>query len=184
MLHMGQQSMHSAITFKWVKTRAVCLSVSHFVRCILGCDDICDKYFGKMPSANTKRVEKLHHKVHGVHGMASSLDCSHFFWGKCPTKFHGQYKGKESGPTVIVEAACDYNLCFWHCVFGYVGTMNVINIWDSSTLHQSLQDGTFVPNVFDFEVGRQRFNNLWFLTDGIYPELSRFVKSISEPKNK
>jgi hypothetical protein len=25
---------------------------------------------------------------------------------------------------------------------------------------------------------------LWFLTDGIYPELSWFVKTISEPVNK
>jgi len=91
---------------------------------------------------------------------------------KCPTQYHGQYKGKESGLTVVVEAACDYNLWFWHCVFGYYGTMNDINIWDSSSLHQSLHDGTFEWNDFDFEIGGERFNKLWFLADGIYPELS------------
>ncbi len=62
-----------------------------------------------MSAANEKRVEKLHNAAHGIHKMAFSLDCSHFFGGKCPTK---QYKGKESGPTVVVEAACDYNLWF------------------------------------------------------------------------
>jgi hypothetical protein len=62
--------------------------------------------------------------------------------------------------------------------------MNDINIWDSSMLHQSLHDGTFEMNDFVFEIGGQLFDKLWFLTDGIYPELSRFVKIISEPRNR
>ena len=62
--------------------------------------------------------------------------------------------------------------------------MNDINIWDRSSLHQSLHDGTFEWNDFDFEIGGECFNKLWFLTDGIYPELSWFVKTISEPVNK
>jgi hypothetical protein len=81
-------------------------------------------------------------------------------------------QGKESGPTLVIEAACDYNLWFWHCVFGCTGNMNNINIWDSSSLHQSLHDGTFEWNDFAFEIGGEHFNKLWFLTDGIYPELS------------
>jgi len=148
------------------------LCVSHFVRGILSCDYIRNKYFQKMSPSDAKRVARMHHEAHGIPGMAFSLDCSHFWGGKCPTQYHGQYKGKESGPTVVVEAACDYNLWFWHCVFGYTGTMNDINIWDRSSLHQSLHDGTFEWNDFDFEIGGECFNKLWFLTDGIYPELS------------
>jgi hypothetical protein len=85
---------------------------------------------------------------------------------------------------VVVEAGCDYQLWLWHCGFSYVGTMNDINIWDSSKLHQSLHDGTFEKNDFSFEVGSQVFNKLWFLVDGIHPELARFVKTISKPLNK
>ena len=66
-------------------------------------------------------------------------------------------------------------LCLW-----YVGTRNNINIWDSSKLHQSLHDGTLERNDFSFEVGGKVFNKLWFLMDGIYPELAHFVKTISE----
>ncbi len=62
--------------------------------------------------------------------------------------------------------------------------MNVINIWDSSKLHQSLHDGTFEKKFRSFEVGGKVFNKLWFLMDGIYPELAHFVKTISEPLNK
>ena len=55
------------------------LCVSHFVRGVLSCDDIRNKYFRKMSAADAKRIEKMHHDVHGIHGMAFSLDCSHFF---------------------------------------------------------------------------------------------------------
>jgi hypothetical protein len=124
------------------------LCVKHFVRGVLRCDALRDKYFRKMSRADAKRVEQMHYDAHGVHGMAFSIDCTHFLGGKCPTKYHGQHKGKESGPTVVVEAGCDYQLWFWHCVFGYVGTMNDINIWDSSKLHQSLHNGTFEKKRF------------------------------------
>jgi hypothetical protein len=66
------------------------LCVSHFVHGVFSCNDIHNKYFRKMSTANAKRVEKMHHDVHGIHGMAFSLDCSHFFGGKFPTKYHGQ----------------------------------------------------------------------------------------------
>ncbi len=102
----------------------------------------------------------MHHDVHGVHGMAFSLDCTHFSWGKCPAKYHGQYKGKEDCPIVVVEAGCDCNLWFWHYVFGYIGTMNDINIWDSSKLHQSLHNGMFEKNDFSYVVGGEAFHQL------------------------
>jgi hypothetical protein len=148
------------------------LCLHHFVKGVLSCDEIWMKYFRTMLPSDAKRVERMHYEVHGVHGLAYSLDCSHFAWGKCSTKYHGQYKGKEDSPTVVVEAGCDYNLWFWHCVFGYVGTMNDINIWDSSKLHKSLHDGSFELNDFSYIVGGETFNRLWFFTDGIYPELS------------
>ena len=34
---------------------------------------------------------------------------------------------------------------------------------------------------FEFQVGNKVFKRLWFLVDGIYPELSHFVKTIQEP---
>jgi hypothetical protein len=160
------------------------LCLKHVVKGILGCNAIRGKYLRKMSPADARKVEQMHYEVHGIHGMAYSIDCTHFHWGKCPMKYHGQYKGKEDGPTVVVEAGCDYQLWFWHCVFGYVGSMNDINIWDSSMLHKSLSDGSFEANDFTFEIGGKQFNKLWFLVDGIYPELSRFVKTISVPLNK
>jgi hypothetical protein len=66
-------------------------------------------------------------------------------------------------------------------VFGYCGTLNGINIWESSLLHQSLCDGSFSNNDFPFIIGGETFHELWFLVDGIYPSLSRFVKPLTVP---
>ncbi|KAI2500464.1 Ribosomal protein-like protein [Fragilaria crotonensis] len=52
-----------------------------------------------------------------------------------------------------------------------------------SCLLKSFLDGSFANDVdFEFRIGEDRvFHRLWVLVDGIYPELSRFVKTIQEP---
>jgi Plant transposon protein len=45
-------------------------------------------------------------------------------------------------------------------------------------------DGSFEREVdFPFTINQVLFTKLWLLTDGIYPELGRFVKTIQEPGN-
>jgi hypothetical protein len=129
-------------------------------------------------------VEALHFMKHGIHGLLGSLDCSHFVWGNCLVAHHGQFQGKEGKPTIVVEALADYNLYVWHAVFGYPGTLNDINIWDTSYLLQSLCNGSFGGLDFPFPIGGEMFHELWVLVDGIYPSLARFVKPISVPVGK
>ena len=84
-----------------------------------------------------------------------------------------------------MEAFADYNLWFWHHSFGWPGSLNDINIWNRSSLLKRFLDGSFADEVdFEFEIGGRVFNRLWLLVDGIYPELSRFVKTIEEPSNQ
>jgi Plant transposon protein len=98
--------------------------------------------------------------------------------------WHGQFKGKEKAPTIVLEAYADYNLWIWHSAFGYAGTLNDINIWEQSPLLKSFVDGTFSQFVdFEYNIGGETFTQLWLLVDGIYPEVSRFVKTIDEPIN-
>jgi hypothetical protein len=42
-------------------------------------------------------------------------------------------------------------------------------------------DGSFADVDFAFTINDKEFNHLWIMVDGIYPELSRFVKTISVP---
>jgi hypothetical protein len=98
---------------------------------------------------------------------------------KLPDAVERTFEGKEKVPTIVLEAKADYNLCFWHVVFGFPGTQNDINIWDRSTLHTLLVDGTWatqVDPVEPFHISRKYLNGFSFWLMGstqILPILSR-----------
>ena len=147
-----------------------------------------EEYLRVPDSVDIKNITKLHAEVHGVEGMFGSLDCMHNGWKNCPKAWQASFKsGKESGgPTVVLEAAADYHLWFWHASFGYAGSLNNLNILNLLPLLESLVDGTFVEvenaaNVVPFQVADNLFQRLFVLVDGIYPQYSRFVKGIHLP---
>lgn len=119
--------------------------------------------------------------------MLGSLDCMQTNWKNCPVEWQGYFKGGNSRKmsTIVLEAACDHNLWFWHASYGYPGSFNDINILQSSPLLQRLVDGSFVQTeqesgVIPFQIpGTERpFNHMFFLCDGIYPRYSRFIKTV------
>ena len=158
--------------------------LKRFAVAVSTCADLRDVYRRKMSRADAERVSNMHYEQHGVHGMLGSLDCMHVGWKNCPVAWQGQFVGSKGYPTIVLEAFADYNLWIWHAVFGWAGTNNDINIWDRSSLLSAFLDGTFRSEVdFDFYISGILFSELWLMTDGIYPELSRFVKTIQEPGN-
>ena len=80
-----------------------------------------------------------------------------------------------------MEAAADYNLWIWHLQFGFAGCLNHLNIWANSVLKLLFTNGLFCDNDFDYVSFGLMFTMLYYLADGIYPELSQFVKTILEP---
>ena len=132
-------------------------------------------------------IVRLHKDVHEVNGMYGSLDCMHVFWKNCPVAWQGQFKGKEKKPTLVLEALCDHHMWLWHSSFGYAGTLNDINILNLSPFLEALKNGKFkaveeAAKMVPYSINRgDKFNQLFILTDGIYPPLSRFVKGISMP---
>ena len=91
---------------------------------------------------------------------------------------------KKSLALLVLEAACDYNLWFWHASFGYPGTLNDINVLNLSPLVDSFLDGSFEKaeeEVTPYELNGEKFSRLFLLADGIYPCWSRFVRTISAP---
>ena len=141
----------------------------------------------RMPtSEDLRNVTRLHAQVHGVNGMFGSLDCMHTWWKNCPVAWKGSYKGKEKRSTIVLEAACDHHLWFWHTAYGYAGTLNDINILNMSPLMDRILDGTFQElekAVTPFKIGDEDFHSLYMLVDGIYPKYNRFVKAVLEPRN-
>jgi hypothetical protein len=141
------------------------------------------KYLREVSKSDAMRVSAMHAKEFGVRGCIGCLDCMHVYWKNCPTSWKGQYEGKDGCPSIVLEAVADYTTWIWHTRFGFPGTHNDINIWDQSSLLRMFVNGSFGDIDFPFRVANKTFNKLWLMTDGIYPELSRFVKTISVPTN-
>jgi hypothetical protein len=62
----------------------------------------------------------------------------------------------------------DNNLWFWRAYFGFPGTLNDINIWERSSLFESMINGEHDELDFDFIVDGQVFTELFYLVDDIY----------------
>ena len=161
---------------------AAILCLQKFTEVLLADDDVKKEYLQAPTIDDCRKLSELHLEKHGIPGMVGSIDCMHVGWKNCPVAWQGQFKnGKQTMPTLVLEAAADYNLRIWHASFGHPGTMNDRTIWDQSSLLLSFLDGSF-PN-FPFSIAGEQFNQLWFLVDGIYPEASRFVLSIKQPND-
>lgn len=168
--------------FQMSKTEArECLL--QFVRTVKDC--FSGEYLRCPTSQDMESIVALHkHGKHKIPGMLGSLDCMHMLWKNCPKAYAGQFKGKEKKPTVVLEAACDYNLWFWHASFGHPGSLNDINILNLSPLLDAFLDGTFADrerSAVPYAIADEMFNSLYFLADGIYPSYSRFVLTINQP---
>ena len=130
--------------------------------------------------------------------MLGSIDCTHWSWKNCPKAWAGQYKGTVSGvlqisalncptgkdghPTIVLEAISDAVGRIWHCFFGMPGANNDINVLENSTLFRDAMNGR-APEV-KFQVNGTDYSMCYWLADGIYPEYSCFVKTISHPFGK
>jgi Plant transposon protein len=148
------------------------MSVSQCGRC---CRNFCriipqlfkEEYI-RSPSKNDLiSINKLHHEVHGINGMLGSLDCMHTYWKNCPVGWQQSFKGKEAGPTIVLEAICDYNLWFWHTSYGYAGAMKDLNILNLSPFISSITNGSFgvlehEAGVVPFEIDNQQFTCLYW----------------------
>jgi Plant transposon protein len=118
--------------------------------------------------------------------MIGSLDCMHTYWKNCPVAWQQSFKGKESGPTIVLEAIADYNLWFWHTSYGYTGAMNDLNILNISLFLAKLTNGAFAivekeGGVIPYSIDGQQFTRMYCLVDGIYPKYYRFVCGFKEP---
>jgi hypothetical protein len=145
-----------------------------------------DEYIRLPTAEDLQAVSGLHKVVHGVDGMFGSLDCMHTYWKNCPVAWQAGFLGRNSGPTIVLEAIADYNLFFWHLSYGYSGAMNDLCILNISPLLRKWTEGTFgameeEAGVVPFVVGDQTFNRMFVLVDGIYPRYSRFVRGLPQP---
>lgn len=128
-----------------------------------------------MTCQDLARVMEMHRIQHGINGLAFSIDCWHLNWKNCPSAWKGQLEGKEGIATLVMEAGVDYNLWFWHAVFGFPETMNDIQISEQSQHYHAIMSGEwakFVDPINPFCIGSLMTTRSFFPVDGIYPLLS------------
>lgn len=161
--------------------RVCCVEFNMMIPKIFG-----DEYLRLPTPHDVRAICALHKEVHGVDGMLGSLDCMHTYWKNCPVAWQGAFLGRNSGPTIVLEAICDYNLFFWHLSYGYSGAMNDLNILNISPLLEKWTEGSFTgvekdARVVPFQIGGETFDRTYVLVDGIYPKYSRFVRGHPQP---
>ncbi|XP_076907340.1 uncharacterized protein LOC143563751 [Bidens hawaiensis] len=112
--------------------------------------------------------------------MLGSIDCTSLDWRMCPKALRGQYKrGDHKYPTVAVEAVASQDLWFWHAYCGPPGSLNDTNVLQTSPIFLTQRNGT-TPKC-PFQVSGHTYKHGYYLTDGIYPKWSTFVKTFPFP---
>jgi hypothetical protein len=116
---------------------------------------------------------------HGWPGILGSIDCMHWAWRNCSAAWKGQFTGHGKYRTMIREAIATHDLWIWHAYFGMPGGCNDIYVLQRSLvfspyLRHRTPNAGFIVNGNSYDMG-------YFLTDGIYPEWSTFVKTVRNP---
>jgi hypothetical protein len=148
------------------------------------CDAVISLYkaeFLRTPTSHdVALVTQAHEERHHIPGMLGSLDCTHIGWKNCPRHLKGQYtRGDHRVPTIMIEAVASQDLWIWHSFFGPPGSNNDINVLNQSPLYLSERNGT-APDS-SFSVNGRNYKRGYYLTDGIYPRWSTFVKAYPHP---
>jgi hypothetical protein len=101
-----------------------------------------EMYLWAPTKSDAQRIVWLHKNEHGINGMCGSLDITKIHWANCPSAWKGQFKGKEGILMIGLEVVVDYNMWFWHSLFGFPGSLNDLNIWEQLPLPELMIDGS------------------------------------------
>lgn len=112
--------------------------------------------------------------------MQYTVDCIHWIWKNCPVGSLGQCLGKESVPTIVLEAIASQDLWIWHAYFGYPGALNDLSVLERSFVFRELREGRS-PDI-KYTVNGNQYTLGCYLADAIYPPYANLVKTISNPR--
>jgi hypothetical protein len=111
--------------------------------------------------------------------MLGSINCMHWEWKNCLFAWQGQYQGHKEGCTVILEVVSSQDLWIWHSFFGMAGSHNDINVLHRSRVFNRLVEEQ-TPEC-NYQINSHTYTKGYYLADGIYPDWSTLVKTITPP---
>jgi len=144
------------------------------------------EYLRRPTTHDVACIFAAHEARHHIPGMLGSIDCTHVEWKNCPRGLRGQYtRGDHGVPTIMLEVTASQDLWIWHAFFGPPRSNNDINVLNQSDLYLTERNGTAANS--SFTLNGRFYKRGYYLTDGIYPKWSTFVKAYpypTDPKEK
>ena len=146
-------------------------------------------YLNRCPTRGELEAICKHNANKGFPGLFASWDCKHFNWKNCPMRLAGQHVGHAEGgkKTLILESISDHRRFLWYTNFGDPGSLNDTNVLDKSSIVYAIMAAILCLVVTPYVINGTERDHAYFLTDGIYPEWSIFVKTFqvkSDPKKQ
>ncbi|XP_074325375.1 uncharacterized protein LOC141662739 [Apium graveolens] len=152
-------------------------------RFVSGVITIFEGEYLRTPNSNDVQRLLQMGEARGFPGMMGSIDCMHWQWKNCPKAWKGMFMNGHKGvATIVLEAVASSDLWIWHAFFGVAGSNNDINVLDRSPVFDEVLQGR-APEV-NYTINGNNYNTGYYLTDGIYPEWTTFVKTIPRPQNE
>nr|XP_023895246.1 uncharacterized protein LOC112007173 [Quercus suber] len=118
----------------------------------------------------------------GFPRMLGSIDCMHWKWKNCPSKWKGQYISHTRDPTIILEIVASYDLWIWHAFFGLPRSHNDINVLEQSSVFYELAEGCAAP--VNYSINGNDYSMGYYLGNGIYPSWATFIRTIPAPQDR
>jgi hypothetical protein len=83
-------------------------------------------------------------------------------------------------PTIVLKAVASQDLWIWHAYFGMPGSNNDISVLNASPVFTDIVEGR-APEC-KYTINGNTYHQGYYLADGIYPDYSTLVKTISQPQ--
>ncbi|XP_021822996.1 uncharacterized protein LOC110764053, partial [Prunus avium] len=115
-------------------------------------------------------------------GMIGSIDCMHWQWKNCPTGWQGDYGNRKGQKSIILEAVASFDTWAWHALFGVAESQNDLNVLGQSPVFNDVLRG-HSPQI-TYQINNTVYSSAYYLTDGIYPRWTTFVKTIPNPQSE
>lgn len=138
-----------------------------------------------MHPPNKKKTKNIYNALRSLNfpRILESVDFYKRFWKNYLTVYHGQFKGMEKLPTVTMESFLDKRLWTLNVFLGIPGFNNGITLFQSSTVHTVMSNGTF-PRCAEFVFNFQARIKQYLLADWIYPKGLLFVHIVTSLSTK
>ncbi|CAL9030090.1 unnamed protein product, partial [Prunus brigantina] len=103
-------------------------------------------------------------------------------WKNYPTAWQGGYGNRKGQKSIILEAVASFDTWVWYAFFRVAGSQNDLNVLGQSPVFNNVLRG-HSPQI-TYRINNTVYLGAYYLSDGIYPRWTTFVKTISNHQSE